>query len=55
MSATVLDDNIGGYSSATTAGKDHIVYDYVNLKTNTKDATLSEEMELSTNAAYGRV
>ena len=54
MSATVTHLFNGVPSSATTAEED--VYDDVELKSNTKNdsAAQHEEIELSTNAAYGR-
>ena len=52
-SPTVLDESTGVPSSA---GEDN-PYDYVEWKTNTKhESTVqSEEIELSTNPAYGTV
>ena len=57
-SPTVLDESTGVPSSAAaaTGGGDN-PYDYVEWKANTKheSAAQSEEIELSTNAAYGTV
>ena len=51
-----MDESTGVPSSAATGGEDN-VYDYVEWKTGTKheSATQSEEIELSTNVAYGKV
>ena len=56
MSAALCDENTAQPSSATGAGDDN-TYDYVEWKAATKheSAAQSEEIELSTNAAYGRV
>ena len=55
-SAALSEENTAEPSSGTTAG-DGTIYDYVDWKTTTKDesAAQNEEIELSTNAAYGRV
>ena len=55
-SATVLHESTCVPSSAATGGEDN-PYDYVEWKANTKheSAAQSEEIELSTNAAYGTV
>ena len=56
-SATVTELFTGVPSSTTTAGED--MYDDVELKTNTENEPAAraqcEEIELSTNAAYGKV
>ena len=56
MSATPCDENAGEHSPVTIAGEDN-VYDYVEWKASTENesAAQREDIELSTNAAYGRV
>ena len=55
-SGALCDENTAEPSSGTAAG-DGTIYDYVEWKTTTKDESAAqyEKIELSTNAAYGRV